>query len=75
MSEKEKAKELVDRFKDLSIVTDYNCNDHKEVAKQCAIICQDRVISELENIQFNYDLDLSPVIESEQRVKNEINKI
>ena len=38
MNPKEKAKYLIDKYFELSIVTTYNGNDEKEAAKQCALI-------------------------------------
>jgi hypothetical protein len=47
MKAKDKAKELVDRYAELSIVTTYNGNDEKEISKQCALIAVDEILTEL----------------------------
>lgn len=66
MSEKEKAKELVDRFRTLPPSNPYTGID-EELAKQCALICVDEIIKDLNpfDVSKNYYW---------REVKNEINK-
>ncbi len=47
MTPKEKAKELIDKYFELSIVTTYNGNDEKEIAKQCALIAVDKYLEDI----------------------------
>ena len=50
MTSKEKAKELVDRFKKL--VPDNFGGMDLQLAKQCALICVDDIIKAINNLQY-----------------------
>lgn len=53
MEAKEKAKELVERFKEYShfyIDPDLEVKELEENAKQCALICVDEILENLSNI-------------------------
>jgi hypothetical protein len=58
MSEKEKAKELVDKMCLQYIHTDGFINAvDKYIAKMSAIICCDEIIKELKNVEVSYELE------------------
>ena len=71
MKPKDKASELVDKF---------NCNinfsecfqGHRASAKQCALICVDEMLLELEDIEDGYRMDR---VEYWKEVKQEIKKL
>ena len=90
MTEKEKALELITKFRlfqsisydeDGGRVNNYNISRHN--AKQCAIICVEEILNELESHVYNYDMDyhfpkVSPsltTIPYWQSVKTEIEKL
>ena len=75
MTIKEKAKELVDKFRSLSIVTDYNSNDHNEVSKQCALISVDEILGIMELWGFTSDAYFLNTLKYWKEVKTEIEKI
>lgn len=54
MTPKEKAEELMNKYKDLSIVTTYNGNDYNIVAKRCALILVDEIIKAIDNSVMDY---------------------
>lgn len=57
MTPKQKAEELIDKF----IFAQFEAGDiikNPPLAKQCALICVDEIISELKSIQFDYDLEM-----------------
>jgi len=66
MKAKEKAKELVDRFR----IGDRNM---KSKAKQCALICVDEKIETL--LPYAGLLDIKKTIDELEEVKQEINKL
>ena len=68
MTPKEKAKELVDRFKKLDTTfdgVDVLCHE----AKQCALICVDEILKTHPNSNF------MPIINEWNEVKKEIQKL
>jgi len=78
----DKAKELVNKF--APCVPGWDCyydspRDELDVlkdAKRCAYYVIDELISELESLEFNHDLDLSDTnIRYWKEVKNEIEKL
>ena len=71
MTPKEKAKELVDRFKKLDTTfdgVDVLCHE----AKQCALICVNKILHELEEEEDGYRMDR---VEYWEQVKQEIEKL
>ena len=66
MTPKEKAKELVDRFR----IGDINM---KSKAKQCALICIDKMIETL--LPYDGILYVKEEVEELEEVKQEINKL
>ena len=70
MKAKDKAKELVERFKDVarpSKKSTLKMYIHPEQAKQCALICVDEMIQEIEDFPYAYKFW--------KEVKNEIEKL
>ena len=74
MKAEEKAKELVEKYYELSIVTTYNGNDENEVAKQCALIAVDEIIKSQPFDIYNME-QCKNVNEYWQEVKTEIEKL
>lgn len=68
MTPKEKAEELLNKYKDLSIVTTYNGNDYNIVAKKCALILVDEIITNRKEIHMKNKLYW-------QKVKQEIENL
>lgn len=73
MIPQEKAKELVEKY---FIVIDksHPLEDILKPAKQCALIAVDEIILELQQIEFNDEVDNLP-IDYWQEVKQEIEKL
>jgi len=74
MTPKQKANELVDKFKDcvgLDIDTDmgWKLQSKNDNAKQCALICVDEIINAIDNLQYNRKTDFW------ENVKQEINNL
>ena len=75
MKEKEKAKELVDRFY-FNGIKDKEYSMQYEDGVQCALICVDEMIRAIKQIQFNYDIFLEDTeISYWWKVRQEINKL
>ena len=76
MTAKDKAKELVDRFKGVtrpfSKRRTLKVDIHPEHAKQCALICVDEILESLRNVGHSFSND---EIKYWQEVKQEIEKI
>jgi len=79
MTAKEKAKELVERFKDLRNYSSYAYSLCNATATQCAIIAVDEILKSIQTVvlaqcygsaQFE-----NPDIAYWQEVKNELNKL
>jgi hypothetical protein len=62
MTAKDKAKELVDRF-----LNEQNDTEEISQAKQCALICVDEILQEIEGFPYAYKFW--------EEVKQEINKL
>ena len=76
MTAKDKAKELVDRFKGVtrpfSKRRTLKVDIHPEHAKQCALICVDEILESLWNVGHSFSND---EINYWQEVKQEIEKL
>ena len=74
MTPEKKAKELVEKFKDL-VATDYQYNDEPilECQKQCAIIAVDEILSFMINV-LKWDIKHNGNIEYWHEVKSKLEK-
>ena len=76
MTIKEKAKELVDKFKKYSYNGACEENDGEMEfysAKQCALICVDEILDVLKNIEFSYtDTSFEYELNNWKDIKKEI---
>ena len=62
MTPKEKAKELFDKYKDLTLNVEYDDDQNNFTAKQCALIAVDEIIS-TPNPMVNYWPEVKQEIE------------
>lgn len=68
----EKAKTIFNCFFDEMLG---DSTGHRKVAKDCALICCDEVISEIEDLQQNCMMEFPMALEYWQQVKQEIEKL
>lgn len=79
MTEKEKAKELVEEFKPFTDVWDghisgWNEQDQQTRAEQCALIASDEIIKELERAA-GKDYEVGHIVDYWLTVKQEVSKL
>ena len=75
MTEKDKAKELVERYLKKIIELAYAETKSKELAKQCALICVDEMLEFAYNIEWEKKEDALYKMKFLKEVKQEIEKL